>query len=60
LIDLTEEGRRLLDDATPTFENELRTWLADALDEQALDQLASTIAVLRHAVEAAQVGMPTG
>ncbi|MFD8214814.1 MarR family winged helix-turn-helix transcriptional regulator [Streptomyces sp. NPDC059697] len=31
LLALTEAGRRLLDAATPTFENALRTWLADPL-----------------------------
>lgn len=60
LIDLTEGGRRLLDEATPTVHNELRSWLADALTERSLDQLASSIAALRRAMEDARVGMPTG
>ncbi|WP_297536631.1 hypothetical protein [Amycolatopsis sp.] len=57
---LTAAGRRLLDDATPTFENELRTWLGDPLTARSLDQLASTVARLRQTVEDASVSMPTG
>ncbi|NGY65254.1 winged helix-turn-helix transcriptional regulator [Lentzea sp. NEAU-D13] len=60
LIVLTDEGRRLMDAATPTFENELRIWLADPLTGRSLEQLAGTVAVLRRTVEAARVGMPTG
>ncbi|MGP3965076.1 hypothetical protein ACTWPT_54930 [Nonomuraea sp. 3N208] len=48
------------DAATSTFQNELRTWLADPLTARSLDQLASTIAVLRGTVEDAKAGMPTG
>ncbi|MGW7573434.1 MarR family winged helix-turn-helix transcriptional regulator [Streptomyces sp. NPDC054765] len=60
LLALTAAGRQLLDAATPTFESELRTWLADPLTAQSLDQLAATVARLRQTVEDARVGMPTG
>jgi DNA-binding MarR family transcriptional regulator len=60
LLALTEAGRRLLDAATPTFENELRTWLADPLTARSLEQLATTVARLRGTIEDARVGMPTG
>ncbi|MEU1624900.1 MarR family winged helix-turn-helix transcriptional regulator [Streptomyces sp. NPDC020096] len=60
LLALTEEGRRLLDAATPTVENELHTWLADPVTARSLDQLASTVARLRRTMEDARVGMPTG
>ncbi len=60
LLVLTEAGKRLLHAATPTFENELRTWLADPLTTRTLAELASSVAVLRQTVEDARVGMPTG
>ncbi|WP_232246670.1 MarR family winged helix-turn-helix transcriptional regulator [Kitasatospora mediocidica] len=60
LLGLTEAGRALLDAATPTFENELRTWLGDPLTPKALDQLAAAVALLRETLEDARVGMPTG
>lgn len=43
-----------------TFEDGLRNWLADPLSARSLDQLASTVALLRRTVEDARVGMPTG
>ncbi|MGW4063436.1 MarR family winged helix-turn-helix transcriptional regulator [Amycolatopsis sp. NPDC004747] len=60
LIVLTEEGRRLLDAATPTFEDALGTWLAGPLTGKALDQLASAVAVLRRNMEDERAGLPTG
>jgi MarR family multiple antibiotic resistance transcriptional regulator len=57
---LTEAGRHLLTAATPTFENELRTWLGDPLTARALAQLASSVGVLRQTLEDARLGMPTG
>ncbi|MFJ1601823.1 MarR family winged helix-turn-helix transcriptional regulator [Streptomyces sp. NPDC088253] len=60
LLALTEAGRQLLDAATPTFENELRTWLADPLTARSLEQLATALAQLRGTVEDARVGMPSG
>ncbi len=60
LLALTEAGRQLLDAATPTFENQLRTWLADPLTAESLDQLAAAVARLRETMETARVGMPTG
>jgi MarR family multiple antibiotic resistance transcriptional regulator len=60
LLALTPAGKRLLDAATPTFENELRTWLADPLAARALDQLATTLGRLRTTAEDAHIGTPTG
>ncbi|MEU5263301.1 MarR family winged helix-turn-helix transcriptional regulator [Amycolatopsis sp. NPDC021455] len=60
LIDLTADGRRLLDAATPALEDGLRTWLAAPLTARALDQLASSLAGLRTALEEAGAGQPTG
>lgn len=60
LLDLTEAGRKLLDDATPTFEAELRVWLADPLAAESLDQLSVTVGRLRKIVEDARAGTPTG
>ncbi|MFD7053361.1 hypothetical protein ACFWBS_29695 [Streptomyces mirabilis] len=56
----TEAGRKLLDAATPAFENELRTWLADPLTARSLEQLATTLARRRGTREDGRVGMPTG
>ncbi|MER6368833.1 hypothetical protein ABT255_10685 [Streptomyces mirabilis] len=53
-------GRKLLDAATPAFENELRTWLADPLTARSLEQLATTLARRRGTREDGRVGMPTG
>lgn len=60
LLSLTEAGRSLLEAATPTFEAGLRTWLAEPLTGDALDQLASTVAVLRKTVQDARAGTPAG
>ncbi|WP_329561009.1 MarR family winged helix-turn-helix transcriptional regulator [Kitasatospora sp. NBC_01266] len=60
LLALTEAGAGLLGAATVTFEDGLRNWLADPLSARSLDQLASTVALLRRTVEDARVGMPTG
>ena len=60
LLELTAEGRRLLDAATPTLHDGLRTWLADPLSARSLNQLAAGLATLRRTVEEAQVGTPTG
>ncbi|MEQ0558106.1 MarR family winged helix-turn-helix transcriptional regulator [Amycolatopsis sp. NEAU-NG30] len=60
LIGLTAEGRRLFDTAQATFQDGLRTWLATPLTPDALERLASALAVLRQAVEDAGAGLPTG
>ena len=60
LLVLTEAGRRLLDEATPTFEAGLRTWLADPLTGPVLDRLAQTLGVLRTTVQDARAGTPAG
>jgi DNA-binding MarR family transcriptional regulator len=60
LIDLTAEGRRLLEAATPTLEDGLRAWLAAPLTARSLDQLASALTGLRAALEDAGAGQPTG
>ncbi|SFJ44281.1 MarR family winged helix-turn-helix transcriptional regulator [Amycolatopsis sacchari] len=60
LLGLTEEGRKLLDTATETFEDELSTWLDEPLTARSLDQFAATLARLRRTVEDAGVGLPRG
>jgi MarR family transcriptional regulator, multiple antibiotic resistance protein MarR len=63
LLGLTAAGRQRLDAATPTVEEELRTWLADPLGPSgsgALDQLAASLDRLRRTMEAARAGQPTG
>ncbi|WP_307793307.1 MarR family transcriptional regulator [Amycolatopsis sp. MtRt-6] len=60
LLVLTEAGRRLLDAATPAFEDALGTWLAGPLTGKALEQLASAVAVLRKHMEDERAGLPTG
>jgi len=60
LLELTEDGRRLLDEATMTFEAGLRTWMAEPLTGPALDQLAEALAVLRKTVQDARAGTPAG
>ena len=57
---LTPAGRRLFDAATPTAEDELRTWLAGPLTERSLDQLAGSLAELRQTMAATRAGQPTG
>ncbi|MEU8894119.1 MarR family transcriptional regulator [Streptomyces sp. NPDC048442] len=60
LLELTPEGGKLLAAATPTFEDGLHSWLAEPLTAGALEQLASTVAVLRKTLEDASAGMPAG
>jgi MarR family multiple antibiotic resistance transcriptional regulator len=60
LLALTPAGRELLDAATPTVDQGLRDWLGDRLSAKALDQLGTTLAGLRHAMEEARAGVPTG
>jgi DNA-binding MarR family transcriptional regulator len=51
LLTLTDAGRRVLTEATPTFESELTTWIGSALSAQAADQLATTLSMLRRRAE---------
>ena len=60
LLALTAAGRRLVDEATPTFEAGLHTWLADPLTGPGLDRLAETLGVLRKTVQDARAGTPAG
>ena len=60
LLALTPAGRRLLDAARPTAEDELRSWLAGPLTERSLDQLAGSLARLRQTMADARAGQPTG
>ncbi|WP_327065863.1 MarR family winged helix-turn-helix transcriptional regulator [Kitasatospora sp. NBC_01250] len=60
LLGLTAAGEQLLAAATATFEDGLRSWLTEPLGAQSLDQLATTVALLRQTLEQARVGMPTG
>ncbi|WP_407836255.1 MarR family winged helix-turn-helix transcriptional regulator [Streptomyces sp. DSM 116496] len=56
LLELTPEGAGLLAAATPTFEDGLRSLLAEPLTPGALEQLASTVALLRRSLEGAPGG----
>ena len=51
LLELTEEGRRLLVKAGATFDEELQRRLGSALPERTLRQFASTLTRLRAASE---------
>ncbi|MFE4260687.1 MarR family winged helix-turn-helix transcriptional regulator [Streptomyces sp. NPDC056883] len=56
LLELTPEGAGLLAAATPTLEDGLRSLLAEPLTAGALEQLASTVALLRRSLEGATAG----
>ncbi|WP_343234599.1 MULTISPECIES: MarR family winged helix-turn-helix transcriptional regulator [unclassified Streptomyces] len=56
LLELTPEGGKLLAAATPTFQGGLRSWLAAPLTTHALEELASTIALLRTTLQDASTG----
>jgi MarR family transcriptional regulator, organic hydroperoxide resistance regulator len=49
LLELTEEGRRMLAEAGTAFDDELQHRLGAALPERTLRQFASTLTRLRHA-----------
>ena len=51
LVVITPEGKRILDAATPTVEAELQTWVGSVLPADALEQLGTTLAMLRQRVE---------
>ena len=52
LVALTDEGERVLKAAKPTVEEELRTWVGSVLPAPVLDQLATSLSVLRQRAEA--------
>jgi MarR family multiple antibiotic resistance transcriptional regulator len=60
LLVLTPTGQDLLEAATPTVQEHLRTWLATPLGDRALGELASAAASVRRTLEGARVGTPTG
>ncbi len=49
LLELTLDGKRLLDAAGVAFDEELRRWLGSAVPERTLRQFASTLSRLRAA-----------
>jgi DNA-binding MarR family transcriptional regulator len=51
LVALTEAGRRLLAEAQPTFEAELTTWVGSVLPVKSLEQLGTTLSMLRQRAE---------
>jgi DNA-binding MarR family transcriptional regulator len=51
LLALTPAGQHLLAEATPTFEAELTTWIGSVLPTQSLDQLATSLSMLRQRAE---------
>ncbi|MGW7684414.1 MarR family winged helix-turn-helix transcriptional regulator [Kribbella sp. NPDC054772] len=52
LVALTDEGERVLNAAKPTVEAELRTWVGSVLPAPVLDQLATSLSMLRQHAEA--------
>ena len=49
LLELTPEGKRLLDEARVGFDEELQRWLGAAVPERTLRQFAATLTRLRAA-----------
>lgn len=49
LLQLTDEGQRVLAEAGVVFDDELQRWLGDAVPERTLRQFASTLSRLRAA-----------
>ncbi|MGZ4453351.1 MAG: MarR family winged helix-turn-helix transcriptional regulator [Nocardioides sp.] len=60
LIVLTDDGAALVAEAERTFDRVLADLVGPTLDEGELAAGASALAVLRRALEAARVGVPTG
>ena len=60
LLALTDEGRRLADDAEGTVGERLAELLADPLDASSLPAVAQALARLRSALERDRIGTPTG
>ncbi len=53
LLELTPEGRRVLDEARLVFDDELERWLGSAVPERTLRQFAATLARLRASCRSA-------
>jgi len=51
LVSLTPEGKRILAAAAPTVEAELQTWIGSALPADTLENLATTLSMLRQRAE---------
>ncbi|WP_427890460.1 MarR family winged helix-turn-helix transcriptional regulator [Kribbella sp. GL6] len=51
LLELTTEGREVLEAATPTVEAELQIWLGSVLPAPVLEQLATNLSMLRQRAE---------
>ncbi|MFB7122213.1 MarR family transcriptional regulator [Kitasatospora xanthocidica] len=60
LLELTDEGRELVDTAEGTFTERLAELTADALKTSPVAAAAQALAELRSALERDQIGMPTG
>ncbi len=54
LLELTAEGKRLLEAAGEVFDEELQRWLGSAVPERTLRQFASTLSRLRAAGHGAE------
>ncbi|MFI6676662.1 MarR family winged helix-turn-helix transcriptional regulator [Kribbella sp. NPDC050470] len=52
LVTLTPEGERILAAAAPTVEAELTTWVGSVLPAGVVEQLATTLSMLRQRAEA--------
>jgi DNA-binding MarR family transcriptional regulator len=52
LVTVTPEGERVLAAATPTVEDELRTWVGSVLPADVLENLAVSLSMLRQRAEA--------
>ncbi|HEY3560660.1 MAG TPA: MarR family winged helix-turn-helix transcriptional regulator [Kribbella sp.] len=51
LVELTPAGAEILAAATPTVEEELQTWLGSVLPKAALEQLGTSLSMLRQRAE---------
>ncbi|MFE7637911.1 MarR family winged helix-turn-helix transcriptional regulator [Kitasatospora sp. NPDC057518] len=60
LLELTDDGRELVDAAEGTFTECLAELTADALKTSPVAAAAQALAELRSALERDQIGMPTG
>ncbi|MGW2874146.1 MarR family winged helix-turn-helix transcriptional regulator [Kitasatospora sp. NPDC001225] len=60
LLELTDEGRELVDAAEGTFTERLAELTTDALKTSPVAAAAQALAELRSALERDQIGMPTG
>ncbi|MFE7592496.1 MarR family winged helix-turn-helix transcriptional regulator [Kitasatospora sp. NPDC057512] len=60
LLELTDDGRQLVDAAEGTFAERLAELTADVLKTAPVAAAAQALAELRSALERDQIGMPTG